>query len=48
MIPFDVTTDEFENDVDRENAWGEDQIAPLSGGSSNHYNGWGATIVDTL
>ncbi|KAL1594323.1 hypothetical protein SLS60_010082 [Paraconiothyrium brasiliense] len=31
----------------RENAWGSDDISPVSGGSSSSRNGWGAFIVDS-
>lgn len=29
-------------------AWGHDEVKPLTGLSSNGFNGWGATIVDSL
>ncbi|KDN52651.1 glycoside hydrolase family 47 protein [Tilletiaria anomala UBC 951] len=29
-------------------AWGHDELKPLSNGSSDPFNGWGATIVDAL
>ncbi|BGO96578.1 hypothetical protein NBRC10513v2_000516 [Rhodotorula toruloides] len=29
-------------------AWGHDELAPVSNLWSNNYNGWGATIVDSL
>ncbi|SGZ30687.1 BQ5605_C049g12431 [Microbotryum silenes-dioicae] len=28
--------------------WGHDEVAPVSGSYSDRYNGWGATIVDSL
>ncbi|KAF2676391.1 glycoside hydrolase family 47 protein [Lentithecium fluviatile CBS 122367] len=31
----------------RENAWGHDDILPVSGGKSSSRNGWGAFIVDS-
>jgi mannosyl-oligosaccharide alpha-1,2-mannosidase len=30
------------------NAWMKDELSPMSGGSSNRWGGWGATLVDTL
>jgi mannosyl-oligosaccharide alpha-1,2-mannosidase len=32
----------------RENAWGHDEIKPVSGKSGDPFNGWGATLVDGL
>lgn len=29
-------------------AWGHDEVKPVSGKGSNGFNGWGATIVDSL
>ena len=29
-------------------AWGHDEVKPLTGHSSNGFNGWGATIIDSL
>jgi mannosyl-oligosaccharide alpha-1,2-mannosidase len=29
-------------------AWGHDEVKPLTGKGSNGFNGWGATIVDSL
>ncbi|CAG8559078.1 6786_t:CDS:1, partial [Acaulospora colombiana] len=29
-------------------AWGYDELRPVSNGSNNNFNGWGATIVDSL
>lgn len=29
-------------------AWGHDEVRPVTGHSSNGFNGWGATIVDSL
>ena len=29
-------------------AWGHDETAPVSGGSRDGFNGWGATLVDAL
>lgn len=29
-------------------AWGHDELAPISHEFSDHFNGWGATIIDTL
>jgi len=29
-------------------AWGHDEVKPLTGLSSNGFNGWGATVVDSL
>ncbi|GAA5888189.1 hypothetical protein JCM6882_000314 [Rhodosporidiobolus microsporus] len=31
-----------------EHAWGYDELKPLSGGSTNPFNGWSATIFDAL
>jgi mannosyl-oligosaccharide alpha-1,2-mannosidase len=31
----------------RENAWGADDVLPVSGGNSSSRNGWGAFIVDS-
>jgi mannosyl-oligosaccharide alpha-1,2-mannosidase len=30
------------------NAWGHDEVKPISGGFANPFNGWGATLVDSL
>ena len=32
----------------RENAFGADEIKPVTGNSGNPFNGWGATLVDAL
>lgn len=32
----------------KRHAWGHDEIKPVSGSSSDSFNGWGATIVDAL
>ena len=32
----------------RSRAWGSDEIAPMSGQIKNVFNGWGATIIDSL
>ncbi|KAK3058935.1 hypothetical protein LTR09_000500 [Extremus antarcticus] len=32
----------------KKNAWLQDEVAPLSGLSSNGFGGWGATLVDSL
>ncbi|KAF2427666.1 seven-hairpin glycosidase [Tothia fuscella] len=32
----------------KEKAWGKDELMPISGGSKNPFNGWGATLVDSL
>ncbi|KIN02554.1 glycoside hydrolase family 47 protein [Oidiodendron maius Zn] len=32
----------------REYAWLKDELAPISGGSRNHFGGWAATLVDSL
>jgi len=32
----------------KENAWGKDEVAPVTGNSKNPFNGWGATLVDSL
>lgn len=32
----------------REYAFGEDELSPVSGKSRNPFNGWGATLVDSL
>ncbi|CAG8485578.1 414_t:CDS:10, partial [Diversispora eburnea] len=29
-------------------AWGSDELLPISNGNANKFNGWGATIVDSL
>lgn len=29
-------------------AWLQDEVAPVSGSSRNHFGGWGATLVDSL
>ncbi|SGZ30685.1 BQ5605_C049g12430 [Microbotryum silenes-dioicae] len=28
--------------------WGHDEVKPVSGGSTDHFNGWGAVIIDSL
>lgn len=32
----------------REYGWGYDEVKPVSGGGQNSFNGWGATLVDSL
>ncbi|KXL49928.1 MAG: glycoside hydrolase family 47 protein [Acidomyces sp. 'richmondensis'] len=32
----------------RDAAFGNDEVKPVSGGSNNPFNGWGATLVDSL
>ncbi|KAK5114330.1 hypothetical protein LTR62_002582 [Meristemomyces frigidus] len=32
----------------RDLAWGMDELKPISGGYNNPFNGWGATLVDSL
>lgn len=32
----------------RQNAWMEDELAPISGGAKNGFGGWGASLVDNL
>lgn len=32
----------------RKHAWGHDELKPVSKGFSDPFNGWGATIVDSL
>jgi mannosyl-oligosaccharide alpha-1,2-mannosidase len=32
----------------KQRAWLEDELSPISGKSSNHFGGWGATLIDTL
>lgn len=32
----------------RKHAWGHDEVLPVTGGSRNVFNGWGATIIDSL
>ncbi|GJJ78582.1 hypothetical protein EMPS_10941 [Entomortierella parvispora] len=32
----------------KENAWGQDEVVPVRGGAKNNFNGWGATMVDSL
>jgi mannosyl-oligosaccharide alpha-1,2-mannosidase len=32
----------------KENAWMQDEVAPMSGESKNGFGGWGATLVDSL
>ncbi|KAK5108790.1 hypothetical protein LTR62_007850 [Meristemomyces frigidus] len=32
----------------KKNAWLQDEVSPVSGGSHNGYGGWGATLVDSL
>ncbi|KAF1982017.1 glycoside hydrolase family 47 protein [Aulographum hederae CBS 113979] len=32
----------------KKHAWGKDELKPLDGGVHNPFNGWGATLVDTL
>jgi mannosyl-oligosaccharide alpha-1,2-mannosidase len=32
----------------KDHAWGSDELRPVSGGSKNTFNGWAATLVDSL
>jgi mannosyl-oligosaccharide alpha-1,2-mannosidase len=32
----------------KEKAWGKDELMPMSGDSKNPFNGWGATLIDSL
>ena len=32
----------------KQKAWLKDELKPISGGYTNHFGGWGATLVDTL
>jgi mannosyl-oligosaccharide alpha-1,2-mannosidase len=32
----------------KEKAWGKDELMPMSGGFKNPFNGWGATLIDSL
>lgn len=32
----------------KKNAWGHDEVSPVSSGFVDPYNSWGATIVDSL
>ncbi|KIW95946.1 uncharacterized protein Z519_03012 [Cladophialophora bantiana CBS 173.52] len=32
----------------KKHAWGQDEVAPLSGASRSSFGGWGATLVDTM
>jgi mannosyl-oligosaccharide alpha-1,2-mannosidase len=32
----------------KDHAWGADELRPVSGGSKNTFNGWAATLVDSL
>ncbi|KAG0056482.1 hypothetical protein BGZ83_004740 [Gryganskiella cystojenkinii] len=32
----------------KDNAWGHDEVYPTSGGARDTFNGWGATMVDSL
>ncbi|KAF9343879.1 hypothetical protein BGX26_005091, partial [Mortierella sp. AD094] len=32
----------------RKHAWGHDEIRPVSGGVQDRFNGWGATMIDSL
>ncbi|ORY12102.1 alpha-mannosidase IC [Clohesyomyces aquaticus] len=32
----------------KDNAWLQDELRPISGGSKNEFGGWGATLVDSL
>lgn len=32
----------------KDHAWGSDELLPVSGAGKNNFNGWGATIVDSL
>ncbi|KAF9922898.1 hypothetical protein FBU30_006973 [Linnemannia zychae] len=32
----------------KDHAWGHDEVSPVSGGYKDNFNGWGATMVDSL
>ncbi|KAF9908935.1 hypothetical protein EC991_009234 [Linnemannia zychae] len=32
----------------KEHAWGHDEVLPVSGGHRDNFNGWGATMIDSL
>lgn len=32
----------------RDHAWGHDEVSPVSGGYKDNFNGWGATMIDSL
>jgi mannosyl-oligosaccharide alpha-1,2-mannosidase len=32
----------------KKHAWGQDEVAPVSGASRSSFGGWGATLVDTM
>jgi len=32
----------------RQYAWGQDEVLPVTGGARNVFNGWGATMIDSL
>lgn len=32
----------------RNHAWGHDEVSPVSGGYKDNFNGWGATMIDSL
>ncbi|KAI5475259.1 class I alpha-mannosidase, glycoside hydrolase family 47 protein, partial [Pseudohyphozyma bogoriensis] len=32
----------------KEHAWGHDEVRPISSGFADPYNGWGATLIDSL
>ncbi|KAF9570303.1 hypothetical protein EC968_002022 [Mortierella alpina] len=32
----------------KENAWGHDEVRPVAGGYRDAFNGWGATMIDSL
>ncbi|KAF9904341.1 hypothetical protein BX616_001340 [Lobosporangium transversale] len=32
----------------KKHAWGHDEVRPVSGGYRNQFNGWGATMIDSL
>lgn len=32
----------------KEKAWGKDELMPMSGSSKDPFNGWGATLIDSL
>lgn len=32
----------------KQEAWGHDEVRPVTGGSKDSFNGWGATLVDSL
>jgi mannosyl-oligosaccharide alpha-1,2-mannosidase len=32
----------------KQNAWGHDEVAPVTGSWKDHFGGWGATLVDAL